>query len=128
MLDDVFPINRLAYEKCYNIALKYDNYATFRTSEACVYDKAVKRKWIKEYSWLKRGNRDLNAKINCVYAYEFTEFNAVYVGRTMNGKARFYAHLNDGKDGVYKFIKRNCLSEKGFTLKIFGDGLNMEIY
>ena len=42
---------------------------------------SLKHKWINDYIWLKDERLDLiTDRIDCVYAYEFPDFNAVYIG------------------------------------------------
>ena len=127
-LDEICPskIKRLTYEKCYDIAIRYNDYSTFRCDEASVYDKTIRNGWINDYTWLIKNNRDLNAKINCVYAYEFPRYNSVYVGRTMDKTRRYRQHLSDIKDSVYKFMKKHKLYENDYVYKIMADELTVD--
>ena len=127
-LDEIKPCKnkKLSYETCYNIAKQYNDYATFRCSEVAIYSKTVRNGWINDYTWLIKGNRDLNAKINCVYVYKFPEYNSIYIGRTMDKSRRYQQHLHDIKDSVYKFMKKYNLLEDDFEFKIIADKLTVD--
>lgn len=126
-LDEFYPLfRRLTYEQCYEIAKGYTEYRDFREKETSAYSKAISKGWVKDYVWLRHYRRDANAKINCVYAYEFPFQRSVYVGRTLNKSIRYWKHLHEKNDSVYIFMKDNNLYEGDFDYKILADGLALE--
>ena len=116
----------LTYEICFNIAKQFDDYTEFHKKEDAVYCKANSKGWLKDYTWLKRDKRDFESKINCIYVYEFEDFNAVYVGRTMNIYRRNYRHLHNTNDSVYQFIINNNIDISSVKYKIIKDELNTQ--
>lgn len=99
------------HETCYKEALKYKTRGEFGTKSTRAYWMAIQNGWIDEYIWLKDERLDLiNGEIDCVYAYEFSDNHAVYVGRTLinRKKDRDREHLYVRNDAVAKFaIKHN---------------------
>ncbi len=70
----------------------------------------LKKGWLDKFTWLKDERFDLlNDKIDCVYAYEFKEQHAVYVGRTLMRlkDKRDKGHLFYRKDSVAQFAYEN---------------------
>jgi len=59
------------YDKCKEIALKYDNKRDFRLLDSCAYSAAKKHNYIKDIcSHMKQLN---NTHFRCIYAIEFNE-------------------------------------------------------
>jgi len=123
------------YETCYQEALKYKTRGTFGTKSGGAYLIAIKNGWLDDYFWLedKRINQEKD-EIDCVYAYEFTDFNAVYVGRTLTirKKDRDREHLYMNNDAVAKFAKKHNVAvpkpkylEDSITIK---EGVEKECY
>lgn len=93
-------------EACFEEAKKYKSRSEFAKENGSAYRNARRFGWIDNYTWLKDERLDLNKdKIDCVYAYEFPDFNAVYVGRTLikRKKDRDREHLYCRNDAVVKF-------------------------
>ena len=93
-------------DACFEEAKKYKSRGEFATGNGSAYRNARRFGWIDNYTWLKDERLDLNKdKIDCVYAYEFPDFNAVYVGRTLikRKKDRDREHLYVRNDAVVKF-------------------------
>ena len=91
---------------CFEEAKKYKSRGEFAKKNASSYRNACRFGWIDDYIWLKDERLDLiKGKIDCVYAYEFSDFNAVYVGRTLikRKKDRDREHLYNKNDAVVKF-------------------------
>ena len=91
---------------CFEEAKKYKSRGEFAEKNGSAYRNARRFGWIDDYTWLKDERLDLiKDKIDCVYAYEFSDFNAVYVGRTLikRKKDRDREHLYDRNDAVVKF-------------------------
>lgn len=51
------------------------------------------------------------SKIHYVYAYEFTQYNTAYIGRTINIKKRHLQHLKTESCSLGKFIKINGIKK-----------------
>lgn len=99
-------------DACFEEAKKYKSRGVFATENGSAYRNARRFGWIDNYTWLKDERLDLNKdKIDCVYAYEFPDFNAVYVGRTLikRKKDRDREHLYDRNDAVVKFAIKHKL-------------------
>ena len=93
-------------EACFEEAKKYKSRGEFAKKNGSAYSNALKHKWINDYIWLKDERLDLiTDRIDCVYAYEFPDFNAVYIGRTLikRKKDRDREHLYARNDAVAKF-------------------------
>jgi len=91
------------YDKCAEESKKYKTRSEFQKGMVGAYNKALKKGWIDDYVWLASG-LDIYGKADCVYKYEFKQYNTVYVGRTINRGDRNYAHIfNKYKDSVAKF-------------------------
>lgn len=91
---------------CFEEAKKYKSRGEFAKKNGSAYHNACRFGWIDDYTWLKDERLDLIAdKIDCVYAYEFPDFNTVYVGRTLirRKKDRHREHLYVRNDAVVKF-------------------------
>lgn len=70
--------------------------------------------FLEKKGWLNKipnliSKTDENSKIHYVYAYEFPEYNTVYIGRTINIKQRHKQHLNK-KCSVSNFLKEKKIS------------------
>ena len=93
-------------DACFEEAKKYKSRGEFAKKNGSAYHNACRFGWIDDYTWLKDERLDLiTDKIDCVYAYEFTDFNAVYIGRTLikRKKDRDREHLYARNDAVAKF-------------------------
>lgn len=94
------------YETCFKEAFKYKTRGEFGTKSSRAYWIAIQNGWIDDYTWLKDERFDLiNDEIDCVYAYEFSDYRAVYVGRTLisRKKDRDREHLYVRNDAVAKY-------------------------
>ena len=114
------------YETCYKEAQKYATRTEFQKSKSGAYNTARHNGWIKDYEWLKDRRFDLFlGKIDSVYSYEFIEFNAVYVGRTLmkQQKTRDYQHIFYN-DTVSIFAKENNVAVP--KMKILEENLTLE--
>lgn len=95
------------YDTCYEESKKYKTRGQFQDAKNGAYQVARENGWLKEYYWLKDKRFDIFVgKIDSVYSYEFTEFNSVYIGRTLikQQKTRDYQHIFY-KDTVSDFAK-----------------------
>lgn len=92
-----------SYDACAEESKKYNTRSEFQKGAVGAYQKALKKGWIDDYVWLNRSPNIYGAS-DCVYKYEFKQYNTVYVGRTVNRGDRNYAHIfNIHKDSVAKF-------------------------
>ena len=71
------------YERCYEAALKCRSRSEFSDLYSAAYVQSLKNEWIDSFDWLIDSKIFNNNKVDCVYAYEFDKFKAVYVGRTL---------------------------------------------
>ena len=100
-------------EHCFEAARECKTLKEFRTRFSGAYGVSSKNKWIKDFVWLEDGRiKSITDPIDCVYAYEFVDQNAVYVGRTLMRlqKRRDSEHIFDERDAVYIFAKENNIS------------------
>ena len=98
-------------EACFEEAKMFRTRTEFAKQNGSAYRNACRFGWIDEYTWLIDERLDLiKDKIDCVYAYEFSDFHTVYIGRTLikRKKDRDREHLYVRNDAVVKFaIKHN---------------------
>lgn len=97
------------YDSCFKEASKYTTRGEFGTKSARAYVIAYQNGWINDYVWLIDKRLDLyNDKIDCIYVYEFSEFQTAYVGRTLidRKKDRDREHLYVRNDAVAKFANQ----------------------
>ena len=123
-LDDYFwfeegcrPNNFWTYETCYAEAKKYKSRGDFSKSKSA-YTIAWRNGWLDDYVWFKDERIDFeNGKIDSVYAYEFVESKAVYVGRTLKRlqRMRDYQHIFT-KDTVSSYAKDNDVPVPGMKI------------
>ena len=119
------PSGYWTYERCYEEAKKYETKTEFYKFSNGAYDRAKRKKWLDDYTWLKNKNIDLcNGKIDSIYAYEFNEQHAVYVGRTLMilQKQRDWQHIFNN-DSVSSFAKKQNIAIP--KMKILEDKLTL---
>ena len=93
-------------ETCEQEAHKYEYIFDFRTKSPGACNVAKRNGWLDEYVWLKKlppkpNDYDKNTKY--IYAYEFFEQNAVYVGLTNSMIKRDWEHRNRQNSSVNRF-------------------------
>ena len=104
------PFNYWTKERVLEESKKYKTRGEFHDKNGSAYGKARTKGWLDECIWLKDERIDFsNDKIDCVYAYEFTDFNAVYIGRTLERRAkdRDKEHLFVASDTVSLFARKH---------------------
>ena len=121
------PFNYWTKERVTKESMKYKSRSEFALGNGTAYGKARTNNWLEEFTWLKDERLDLSeGKIDCVYAYEFKEYNTVYVGRTLMKRVRErnYEHLFTEADAVAMFAKEHRIPlpamkilEENLTLK-----------
>lgn len=108
------PFKYWTKERVREESRKYKNRGEFHDNAGTAYAKARLNGWLDEFTWLKDDRIDFSSdKIDCVYAYEFEDYNSVYVGRTLVRRIpdRDKEHLFTDTDAVYLFAK-----EKGIAV------------
>ena len=130
------PTNRLkikwAYENCYEAAKECTSRRDFEKKHRSAYNVALKNGWLDDYTRL-RPNLDIYGTPDNVYRYYFKDFNAVYVGRTVDVERRDREHIfKTEEDAVAKFAHEHDLSipqmeilDTGISLK---EGQRLEGY
>lgn len=93
------------YELCFKEAEKYPTKRAFEKGSCGAYIAARRNGWLKDYVWMVKNRVNvLKDKVDSVYAYYFEEFNAVYIGRTIDPQRRDHEHIiNIDIDAVAKF-------------------------
>jgi len=96
-------------QSCEEEARKYEYISEYSMRASGAYNKARSNGWLKDYTWLKRlppkpSDYDKNTKY--IYAYEFVEHKAVYVGLTNSIMKRDWQHRNSEKSSVYRFAEK----------------------
>ncbi len=97
-------------ETCELEARKHEYVFTFSTRASAAYSKALSNGWLKDYTWLKRlppKTDDYDKEKKYIYAYEFVEQKAVYVGLTNSLIKRNWQHHNSKDSSVYRFAKES---------------------
>lgn len=94
------------YEKCLLTAKKYKTRADFRKYDQNLYNAAYENGWLDDFTWLERTIAIEERETDNVYAYEFKQKHAVYIGRTVNLEQRDQAH-HRCKSTVARFARRN---------------------
>ena len=103
-------------ETCEQEARKHEYIFTFSTRASAAYSKALSNGWLKDYTWLKRlppKTADYEKEKKYIYAYEFVEKKAVYVGLTNSIIKRDWQHRNSKDSSVYRFAE-----ESGCTIPV----------
>ena len=99
-------------ETCEQEARKYKYIFEFRTKGSGACNVAERNGWLKEYTWLKKmppKSPDYNKTSKYIYAYEFVEQKAVYVGLTNSMIKRDWQHRNSQNSSVNLFAhNKNC--------------------
>lgn len=99
-------------DTCEQEARKYEYIFDFRTKSPGACKVAKRNGWLYDYVWLKKlpskpNDYDKNTKY--IYAYEFVEQNAAYVGLTNSLIKRDKQHRNSQNSSVNRFaINSNC--------------------
>ena len=134
------PYNYWTKERVTEESKKYKTRGEFHDYNGTAYGKARINGWLDEFTWLKDERIDfVSDKCDCVYAYEFEEFNSVYVGRTLMRRIqeRNYEHIFTESDTVAMFIREHCIPlppmrilEENLTLKegIEKEGFYLQCY
>lgn len=96
------------YERVKEEAKKYSSRTEFYKKNQFVYNVAVNNGWMEDFIPSKI---DRNAKIRCVYSYEFDDYNVAYVGLTDDKERRHQQHLGIHSSGksisaVLNFAKK----------------------
>ena len=87
------------FERCRELALECASRSEFSKRNSAAYMWSKKNGWIDSFDWLVDGRIFNDAVVDCVYAYEFEKFNAVYVGRTLMRRKK--KRDNEHRNGKY---------------------------
>ena len=120
------PYNYWTKERVKEESKKYKTRGEFHDCCGTAYGKARINGWLDEFTWLKDDRIDFsNDKIDCVYAYEFKEYNSVYIGRTLVKRVeeRDREHMYVETDAVYLFAKQRGIPVP--AIKILEDNLTL---
>lgn len=93
---------------CEEEARKYQYIFDFRTKSPGACNAAMRNDWLKDYIWLKKlppKTADYDKDTKYIYAYEFIEQKAVYVGLTNSMIKRDWSHRNSKDSSVYRFAE-----------------------
>ena len=96
-------------ETCEQEARKYEYIFDFRVRSGGACNMAQRMGWLKDYTWLRKmppKTADYEKDKKYIYAYEFVEQKAVYVGLTNSMIKRDWQHRNSKDSSVYKFAEK----------------------
>ena len=97
-------------ETCEQEARKYEYIFDFRTKSSGACHVAQRNGWLDDYVWLKKlppKPNDYDKTTKYIYAYEFVEQNAVYVGLANSMIKRDWQHRNSLDSSVNRFAVHN---------------------
>ena len=97
-------------ETCEQEAHKYEYIFDFRIKSSGACNVAQRNGWLDDYIWLKKlppRAKDYDKNTKYIYAYEFVEQNAVYVGLTNSMIKRDWQHHNSLDSSVNRFAVNN---------------------
>lgn len=95
-------------ETCEQEARKYEYIRYFAIKSSGAYNVALRNGWLIEYTWLKRlppKTEDYVKDKKYIYAYEFINQRAVYVGLTNSIIKRDWEHRNKRDSSVFKYAE-----------------------
>ena len=95
-------------ETCEIEARKYEYIFDFRMRGGGACNVAQRNGWLKDYTWLKKlppKTADYDKGTKYIYAYEFVEQKAVYVGLTNSMIRRDWSHRSSKDSSVYRFAE-----------------------
>jgi hypothetical protein len=120
--------SKWTYEKCINVAKQCSGRGEFQKKYQGAFSQAKKMGWYDSLDQYYTGitcHYNLQDKIHLIYAYEIEDEKAVYVGRTINLKARHANHksmTSKDSDSLRDFCKERFI-EVPYP-KILEDRLN----
>ena len=97
-------------ETCEQEARKYEYIFDYRRKSPGACNVAQRNGWLKDYTWLKKlppKTADYDKETKYIYAYEFIEQKAVYVGLTNSMIKRDWQHRKGKDSSVYRFAEEN---------------------
>ncbi len=95
-------------ETCEQEARKYEYIFDFRMRSGGACNVALRNGWLNDYTWLKKRppkTADYNKDSKYIYAYEFVEQKAVYVGLTNSMIRRDWSHRSSKDSSVYRYAE-----------------------
>lgn len=91
------------FEHCKELALTCKRISEFSQKSSAAYFWSRKNNWLVQFEWLKDESIYNGNKVDCVYVYEFTEYDSVYVGRTLIRRLK----KRDKEHHTSKYIDKN---------------------
>ena len=95
-------LRKYSNDVIYDAAKKYTKLADFKAKDVNMYNRAVKRHLLHQFTWLQRNDGVKDCFADNIYVYEFADTKVAYVGRTVNPKQRDADHHKEG-DSVYEY-------------------------
>ena len=71
------------YKKCKELAKTCKTISEFSKKSSAAYYWSRKNNWIEKFNWFIDKTIYNDNKVDCIYVYEFTEYNFAYIGRTL---------------------------------------------
>ena len=102
---------RWTYEACKEVAKQYKTKREFEKGHRGAYGAAREHGWLKDFEWFVSNRVNvIDGKYDNVYSYYFEDYNAIYIGRTIEPQRRDREHIFKPKnDVVARFAKEhNC--------------------
>lgn len=84
------------YDRCLKIASECQTRSEFSKRKSAAYKWSLKNGWIDIFDWLVDERIHNGNKVDCIYVYEFEEYNSAYIGMTLMRRKnkRDYEHRN----------------------------------
>ncbi|MDE5855889.1 MAG: GIY-YIG nuclease family protein, partial [Anaeroplasmataceae bacterium] len=96
-------------ERVFEESKKYTYRNQFQKGCSSAYGISKRNKWLDEMTWLRDCKTLDGDTVDCIYAYRFSDQNAIYIGRTIDRKTRDRDHRTKTNDAVYIFFTENSL-------------------
>lgn len=109
-------------ERVFEEGLKYRTRGEFQKGCASAYHVARRNKWLDEMDWFNRCDNPVTDPIYVVYRYNFSKFNTVYIGLTMNKSKRDMDHHRKGPVSAFAHANGIDIPE----MEIMVEGLYQE--
>lgn len=91
------------YEHCKEMALTCKTIFEFSKKSSAAYSWSRKNNWLETFNWLIDSSIYGGNKVDCVYVYEFDEYNCAYIGRTLIRRLK----KRDKEHRTSKYIDKN---------------------
>lgn len=92
------------YEECVEASKKYKTKTEFYKGDRNKFEEARRHGWLDSFVWMKDRNiNPIRDNMECVYAYVWTRYKAVYVGLTIDPQRRDEEHRNPTRKATAVF-------------------------